>query len=204
MSDSVSLARAAQLHASGNIQSARREAEAVLAADPDNIVALRFAGVLHCQSGDPRRGADLLHRALDREPADLPTRTNLLQALLDSGQLEEAEKVGAESSTMTSPELFRARAAAARQLGKIEDAVRLLEKAVAHAPKDFAAWNNFGNALNEADQPDRAVKALERARALNPGAAVVHLNLGRALASAGRDEESCQSFERAAQLDPND
>ncbi|HET9334972.1 MAG TPA: sulfotransferase, partial [Sphingomicrobium sp.] len=71
-------------------------------------------------------------------------------------------------------------------------------------PSDYAVWNNFGNALNEADQPERAVEALERARGLNPGAAVVHLNLGRALASADRHEDSLRAFQEAARRDPED
>src|SRR6476659_10648074 len=111
MNAATSLARAAQLHASGNLISARREAEAVLASDPDNLVALRFAGVLHCQSGDPARGAEFLRRAFDRDPADLPTRTNLLKALIDSDESEAAEKIGADPAAPVSPQLMRARAA---------------------------------------------------------------------------------------------
>jgi tetratricopeptide (TPR) repeat protein len=198
------LARAARLHASGNLLSARREAEAALAAEPENIQALRFAGVLSCQSGDPQRGADLLRKALSREPRDEPTRLNLIQALVDSGQLADAETVGLEAGKSNNPQMLRARAAVARQIGKSEEAVSLLERAVAQAPNDWAAWNNFGNALNEAEQAERAVKAFERARALNPGAAIVHLNMGRALGSADRHEESLRAFHEAARLDPED
>src|SRR5688572_1815545 len=116
------LARAAQLHASGNLHSARREAEAALAAEPDNIQALRFAGVLSCQSGDPQRGADLLRKALGRDPADEPTRLNLIQALVDSEQLPEAETVGLAAANSNNPQMLRARAAVARQIGKLEEA----------------------------------------------------------------------------------
>ena len=176
----------------------------MLASDPDNLVALRFAGVLHCQSGDPARGAEFLRRAFDRDPADLPTRTNLLQALINSEQFEAAEKIGADPAAPVSPQLMRARAAIARKLGRPAEAIVLLERAAAHAPKDWAIWNNLGNALNENDEPEKAVAALEKAKALNPGKAVVHLNLGRALAAATRYKESSVAFERAAQLDPSD
>lgn len=204
MNASANLARAAQLHASGNLLSARREAETALAADPANVNALRFVGVLYCQSGDPDRGSEYLRKALAQDPADEGTRVNLLQALLDSGQLDEVEAVGAAAPSSNNPQILRARAAAARQLGKLDHAVALLERAVAHAPKDFGAWNNLGNALLEADQQDKAIRAFERARQLNPGAAVVHLNMGRALESEDRHEDSLRAFREAARLDPED
>jgi len=204
MNATNSLARAAQLHASGNLLSARREAEAALATDPANVNALRFVGVLYCQSGDAARGAEFLRKALAEDPADDGTRVNLLQALLDSGQLDEVEAVGTAAPRSNNAQILRARAAAARQAGKLAEAIALLERAVAHAPKDFGAWNNLGNALHEADQAEKAVKAFERAKALNPGAAVVHLNMGRALESAERHEDSLRALEEATRLDPDD
>jgi len=204
MNATNSLARAAQLHASGNLLSARREAEAALATDPANVNALRFVGVLYCQSGDAAGGAEFLRKALAEDPADDGTRVNLLQALLDSGQLDEVETVGAAAPRPNNAQILRARAAAARQAGKLDEAIDLLERAVAHGPKDFGAWNNLGNALLEGDQPEKAIKAFERAKALNPGAAIVHLNMGQALASAERHDESLRAFQEAARLDPED
>ncbi len=198
------LTRAAQLHARGDLQGAWNEARAALAAAPNDVNVLRFAGVIYAQTGEHGQGAILLRKALDLAPADIQTRINLIQALMDSSDLAEAERIGAESAETLAPNLLRVRAVVARQLGKPEEAISLLERATIQAPSDWAIWNNLGNVLHEAGQPEKAVDALEKAKQLNPGENIVHLNLGRALASAGRFEASSRTFERAVQLDPRD
>ncbi|HET9337242.1 MAG TPA: sulfotransferase, partial [Sphingomicrobium sp.] len=204
MNSPASLAHVARLHSTGDLIGARRQAEDVLAANPNDLNAMRMVGVLYCQTGEPSTGAEFLAEALRRAPADEATRLNLIQALLDSGDVAEAERAASAPGGKASPQLLKARALIARQLGKTDEALRHLEQAAKATPSDYAVWNNFGNALNEADQPERAVEALERARGLNPGAAVVHLNLGRALASADRHEDSLRAFQEAARRDPED
>lgn len=204
MNSQASLAHVARLHSTGDLIGARRQAEDVLAANPNDLNAMRMVGVLYCQTGEPSTGAEFLAEALRRQPADEPTRLNLIQALLDSGQIAQAEKAASGGAGKPSAQMLRARAAIAKQLGKIDEALKVLEQATKATPTDFAVWNNLGNALHEADQPERAVEALEQARALNPGAAVVHINLGRALATADRHEDSLRSFQEAARRDPED
>jgi tetratricopeptide (TPR) repeat protein len=204
MNVSAVLTRAAQLHARGDLQGARNEARGALAAAPNDLNVLRFAGVIFAQNGEHAQGAILLRKALDLAPADIQTRINLIQALIDSADLAEAEKIGVGASETVAPNLLRVRAVVARQLGKPNEAVSLLERAASQAPGDWAIWNNLGNALSELDRSQEAVSAFEKAKQLNPGAAIVHLNLGRALASADRHEDSCRAFERAVELDPRD
>ena len=64
MNVSAALTRAAQFHARGDLQAARREAAAALAAAPDDLNALRFAGVIYAQNGEHGQGAVLLGKAL--------------------------------------------------------------------------------------------------------------------------------------------
>ncbi|MCL6741257.1 sulfotransferase [Sphingomonas sp. RB56-2] len=199
------LSEAAQLHARGDLLGARRRAEEALAADPKSVVALQFVGVLYCQTGEPGLGADFLTSALKQSPSDLPTRLNAMQALMDSGRVEEADKLGRDAPPSTSAaEFLRLRASIAKRLGNIDEALGFLKRAVEAAPNDHAAWNNLGNALHEADDTEGAVEALRRAVELRPDAAFVHVNLGRALATADRHQESLSQFEEASRLDPND
>jgi tetratricopeptide (TPR) repeat protein len=204
MNSPASLAHAARLHSSGDFLGARRQAEDVLAAEPNNLNALRMVGVLYCQTGEPSVGAQFLGKALRQVPGDESTRLNLIQALLDSGGAAEAESIASAAGSQKSPQLLRARAAIAKQLGKADEVLGFLEQAAKAAPSDYAVWNNLGNALHEADQPERAIEALDRAAKLRPDAAFVQVNLGRALATAGRHEDSKRAFEKAGQLDPND
>lgn len=203
MSLPASLTRAARLHASGDLIAARGEAEEALAADPRNPTALKFVGVLYCQTGEPAIGAQYLTMALDRSPNDLATRLNAMQALLDAGHTTDAERLGRTATGAATPDLLRIRASIARKLGKPDEAITLLREATVAAPDDYAGWNNLGNALHEVDQAELAVPALERAAELRPDLALIHVNLGRALATAGRHEESKGVFEKAVQLDPD-
>jgi len=199
------LSEAAQLHARGDLPGARRRAEEALASDPKNIAALRFVGVLYCQTGEPGLGADFLTSALKQAPADLPTRLNAMQALLDSGRVEEADLLGRGApDNISTVEFLRLRAAIAKKMGNGAEALRFLKRAVEQAPNDYAAWNNYGNALHEADEAGGAVAALQRAAKLQPDAAFVHINLGRALATAERHDESHREFEEAYRLAPDD
>lgn len=204
MNSPASLANAARLHASGDVIGARRQAEDVLAADPNNLNALRFVGVLYCQTGEPGMGAEFLSQALKRDPSDEQTRLNLIQALLDGGDAHKANQVASDAKGKDSPHMLRAKATIARLLGDTNQTIAMLERAVAAAPTDHAAWNNLGNALHEADQPERAIDALARAVSLQPQLAFTHVNLGKALATANRHEDARRAFETAVRLDPND
>ena len=75
------------------------------------------------------------------------------------------------------------------QQGRRDEAIALLERALAHAPENLACLNNLGNALQAAGRHAEAVARYRAALAIAPDHAEILANLGAALAAAG-DYES--------------
>src|SRR6187455_2082037 len=81
----------------GDSASARREAEAALAAAPDDVRLLHFLGSLCCHSGALDEGVGFLERALARDAAHAGARLNLARALSALGRVDEALAVCASA-----------------------------------------------------------------------------------------------------------
>lgn len=80
------------------------------------------------------------------------------------------------------------------------EALPLAEKAVALAPKFFAARNVLGRILLELGQVDRAIKELEEGVRLAPSSPEMHFALARAYTKAGRKEEANRERETFKKL----
>lgn len=80
------------------------------------------------------------------------------------------------------------------------DALPLAEKAVALAPKFFAARNVLGRILLELGQVDRSIKELEEGVRLAPSSPEMHFALARAYTKAGRKEEANRERETFKKL----
>lgn len=205
MTQSEQMARAIGHYRSGDLESARREAEQALGEDPDSGL-LQFLGHVCCRLGDFTAGATHLSRCLERDPGDESARIDLARALVAMGALDEADALcrvpGPSGAAAT--ELLRIRAYILLQKGRPAEAASCYEQVVAAQPDDHESWNNLGNMRRDAGDPAGAVEALTRAAALKPDFVAIRRNLGGALAEAGRLEESLAAFDRAARLTPDD
>jgi tetratricopeptide (TPR) repeat protein len=90
------------------------------------------------------------------------------------------------------------------QLGRSDEAVELIGRAVAIAPGSAAAHSDLGIALAAAKRPHEALAAYEKAIALDPDNVEAHNNLGTILLGLGRAEEARAHFERAVALRPSE
>lgn len=91
------------------------------------------------------------------------------------------------------------------QQDRLEEAIAVLERAVAAAPDLGAAapaWANLGNALQQSGRLAAAVQAFARAEAGLPRHPELAVNLGNALRQLGRADEALASYERALALAP--
>ncbi|HEX8527545.1 tetratricopeptide repeat-containing sulfotransferase family protein [Allosphingosinicella sp.] len=189
----------------GDVAKARSECEAALRLGPNHPGALQLLGIAFCQSGELGRGADHLRRAMKHGGDSPGLRLNLARALLELGDLDEAERLSGESPGKPWPrDLQRMHADILKAQGRLSEAVGAYELLVQEQPEDFESWNNLGNARHQAGHLDGALVALERARALNPRSALIHTNLGRLLSSLDRSEDSCMCFQEAVRLAPRD
>lgn len=182
----------------GELQAARREAEAALAAEPGSPPLLHFLGIVCCCAGDYAAGAAHLRALSDLQPGNLRGRIDLINALIALGELDEALAL----SDGPGPELARMRGYVLQCRGELGEAAICYAAIVAGQPGDFEIWNNLGTARRAAGDLEGSVEALRRASALRPDVAPIHLNLAASLADSGRTEEAAQSYRTALRLDP--
>jgi protein O-GlcNAc transferase len=87
--------------------------------------------------------------------------------------------------------------------GEYEEAVRLIEKAIAAHPKSAQFHFNLGAALANLGRLDKAADAFQRATELDPKNADAFANLGNAMRRMHRPKEAIAACRRALQLKPN-
>jgi len=122
-----------------------------------------------------------------------------------AGQLALAEKLLRQilQAQPTHPFALHLLGVIAHQVGKTEDAVRLIGQAIRNQPNVSQFHSNIGEMYRIINQLDKAVAHGEQAVALDPGSATAHSNLG--IAYYDRKEldnaEACQH--RALNIDPD-
>lgn len=89
-----------------------------------------------------------------------------------------------------------------RQHGYLDEAIALLQRAVALPDSNQNAAYNLGNALREKGLPAQAAAAFELAIARQPDWALAHCNLGVVLAELGKGEAAQHALRQALTLEP--
>ena len=162
-------------------------------------VALQSAGLLEEMAEFNRLLAGL-------RPNDAPPLFRQALALLLAGRTREAV-APLEAGLKLAPDYPLGRnnlAAALSRLGEREDeALALLQAAVAANPAEAEAWINLGPALVNAMRLDEALEAAPRGVALAPENAMAHDNLGIVLREARRWPEALSHLQRALALRPD-
>lgn len=130
------LQRALQHHQSGQLAEAEKLYLDVLAARPDHPDALNLLGMLEHQRGNHDRAIDLISKAVQHHPA-APILCNLGLVLLAQDRHEPAldsfrRAIDADPSYITS---YTNMGSALRALGRNDEAVAYLQKALSLAPR---------------------------------------------------------------------
>lgn len=198
MPDAATMNRLEGLFRRGELDAARREAEAALSLDPESAPLLHLLGVVCCCAGDYAAGAAPLRRLVGLQPANLRALIDLINALIALGDLDEALALSAAPG----PELARLRGYVLQCRGDFAAAADSYAEIVARAPGDFEIWNNLGTARRSAGDVEGSVEALATAARLRPDLAPIHLNVAASLAEAGRADEAAASYRTALRLEP--
>ena len=103
----------------------------------------------------------------------------------------------------TDPNVYSNYAVICKQIGKIDQSLILLRKAVKLYPDDADINSNLGNMLCDIGDLEEAQKYIKIAINLKPNFAVAHSNHGRVLNELGQLEEAELSFRKAIEIDPN-
>jgi tetratricopeptide (TPR) repeat protein len=90
----------------------------------------------------------------------------------------------------------------AQREGRLDEAIRHLDRAVELRPEDLPARLRLGEAQVDAGRPREAEVTYRAALELDPESAAAEVGLGRVAYDAGRTEEAIERFRRALELQP--
>jgi tetratricopeptide (TPR) repeat protein len=91
----------------------------------------------------------------------------------------------------------------AHQMGRHDEAVDLIQRAINANKRAPQFYNNLGSALQELGRLEEAGRAFRRALNLKPDVAETHRNLAKLLERQGRLKEAMTSLKRALALQPD-
>jgi tetratricopeptide (TPR) repeat protein len=89
-------------------------------------------------------------------------------------------------------------------MGKTEEAIRQLQRAVIDDPKAQRAYYALGTLLTKIGELSAAEAALTRATEIDPRDAKAQCNLGTVLLNSGKAGQAVERFEAALRVTPND
>lgn len=179
-------------HGAGRLAEAEVLYQEALAAEPHNIDALHFLGVVAFQRGEPARAVELISQALSHNAANAPACSNLGLALAALGRKAEA--------------LRRTLEAIALQPGYPEALAnlrRLMQDMTPDTEEGRDALMILGGSHSRANELDEAADCMRRILALRPTDADAHNLLGNVLRNQGRQGEAIRHYEQAIAHDPN-
>ena len=175
--------------------------QAVPAADRELVAA---AGEAYCASlaRHPEQALPLFEALLERYPRQPYLHYGYGLALAQQGREEAVDQYRKEVEINgDEPVVHVELALALLTRGRDAEAIGPAERAVALAPRLFAAHLALGRALVGAGDLARGVRSLETAAAMAPWIPAVQLALARAYAKAGRKVEAEQANRRFLELE---
>jgi tetratricopeptide (TPR) repeat protein len=214
----------------GDLDAAYKELRRALAADPRNVDALYYQGLVTARLSQSQfqrletmaPGSPRLHQLLaesleaqDRRQAAeleyeaaLATRPELLEALLGLAKLKrirlDCEEAIAlyEKAEVVRPTFDGAYGFAVCQsvLQNDKEAIAHFEQAIQRDPRAAVAWVGLGTSLNKLRRPADAIVKLQRAIALEPGMSEAYYALGMAYQASGDKAKAAAAFQKAEQL----
>ncbi len=156
--------------------------------------------------GDLDTAIDDLRQRIADEPRDADLRILLARLILkrDGGTKQVLELLDqAESNDRTAPGLPATRVAALRAMGRVDEALKLLDARI-QQNKDADSRILRAGFLASIQRFDDAEADLKAACELEPGTTAAHDALGRFYQDQGRWPDSSRAFEAALRSKPND
>ena len=193
------------LATAGQIASACEIGERALEGGGDSTALNAMLGMLRCRTKEFEAAIRHLHSAHEARPDDLQITANLITALVETGQLEQAfalatprtGKVRPHSDHGTLPGIY---CSVAWQF--VRRLQRLTKRSWPRRRRDWQSWNNLGNARLLSEDFDGAVAAFRQSLSLNADLIETWLNLARALVKSRKFDEAETQFRLAANRFP--
>jgi predicted O-linked N-acetylglucosamine transferase (SPINDLY family) len=212
---------AIELQLAGKLEAAERLYRELLDEEPGHAVANHCLGMLMLQTQRAAAGVSHLLVALEAQPREADYWLGYLEALLQSGRIDEAVEAaalaGKHGLTGAAFTGFQRRLAmrvetmgadAERQLselvsqGRLAQALSVAQATTSRFPLRGLAWKVQGALLWAAGDADRALESMQSAARLLPADAETLSNLGQCLAHRHRFGEAQQWLQQALAVDP--
>lgn len=179
--------------------------ERAVAHSPKFVKAREALARVHKQLGLHEEAAKQLRLAARVSP-DNPERQLMLgQTLLESGDLEGAQKALKQTMRLSKHggnELARELGEAMLKAGMGSEAEDCFQTALKDNPDDIYTYNQLGIAFRKQGKFDEAVDNYQRALMVAPDNEVLHFNLSRAYLEAGDRDSSEKAMRRALEINP--
>jgi len=158
-------------------------------------------GFTMARLGKPEVALANYQKALELDPNCASAHSNLAVALVQEGNLEEAESHYRKAlSGRPTAEIHNGLGYVLARRGRTDEAIAEFRKAIELNPKFTPAYNNLAEALVKQGNLDEAAASYQRSLAEKPSAAV-YKALGTVLRQQGKDDEAAEQFARAEALD---
>ena len=194
-----------QILRTGDIDTAEKLLERVLAQVPEHPDALHFLGLARFQRGDRDRAIDLVSRALAAAPSYADARNNLGNMLFRAGRLDEAEAAYAQVLELRPehPDAHANVGICRRRRNDLTGAEAAFRAALALNVDHAEATHNLGSVLQAAGRPLGALEAFQRALELHPYDGNSYRRVGATLNALGRTAEATAIYKRWLAVEPD-
>jgi tetratricopeptide (TPR) repeat protein len=158
-------------------------------------------GFTMARLGKPEVALANYQKALELDPNCASAHSNLAVALVQEGNLEEAESHYRKAlSGQPTAETHNGLGYVLARRGRTDEAIAEFRKAIELNPKFTPAYNNLADALVKQGNLEEAAATYRRSLAEKPSAAV-YKALGAVLGQQGKNDEAAEQFARAQALD---
>jgi Flp pilus assembly protein TadD len=158
-------------------------------------------GFTMARLGKPEVALANYQKALELDPNCASAHSNLAVALVQEGNLEEAESHYRKAlSGRPTAETHNGLGYVLARRGRTDEATAEFRKAIELNPKFTPAYNNLADALVKQGNLEEAAANYRRSLAEKPSAAV-YKALGAVLGQQGKNDEAAEQFARAQALD---
>lgn len=201
-----SLARAVELHASGDLAQALSELERAIAFNPQFTLAYLESGDIYLEMADYDRAELQFAMAVRTEPRNFMAQYRHAQVLERLGRLDDSNRAYLRALSIR-PADFDANLGISivlLQLGRTEQALPYGQRAVRAVPPSGRARMHLGNVYAAIDQHEEAIieyqQAAELMDAPTPG---LLLNMAESLNQLDRYAEMVGALDQLVRLEPN-
>jgi arylsulfatase A-like enzyme/Flp pilus assembly protein TadD len=190
----------------GTVEEAIRIYQRQLAADPENIEAMRRLGSCYKESGRYDKAVVYFTKAAYVTPEDAGAHADLAGMLRSMGRLNEAMKEIkiAVKLDPENPEMVHDMGWVYQQMGKVDEAVIQYRKALDMDDSLPSAHTNLGMCYRIKGDVDGAVKEFEKALSLDHRFATAFSEMGVCMAIKGDLEKAVEYGRKAVEYGPDE